>query len=95
MKSYSKRISLKGALLFSLLLSYTKNCMHNKCWAYSEILPKNNRPKAVSKDHTCSATVLLHLPGYNLALSFQRLLQGKSFTGRHITLMGITAGNSR
>ena len=31
MQSYAKRISLKGALLFTLLLSLTKNCMHNKC----------------------------------------------------------------
>ena len=29
--SYSKRISLKGALLVPLLFSKTKNCMHNKC----------------------------------------------------------------
>ena len=29
--SYSKRIGLKGTLLFWLLFSETKNCMHNKC----------------------------------------------------------------
>ena len=31
MWSYSKWISLKGALLFPLLFSKTKNCMRNKC----------------------------------------------------------------
>ena len=35
---YSKRKSLKGALLFPLLCSQTKNCMHNKCmWLYGNL----------------------------------------------------------
>ena len=46
MSSYSKRISLKGALLFSL----TENCMRNKCIGYTEILPESGFSQI--RDHT-------------------------------------------
>lgn len=40
---YCERISLKGILLFRLLFSLTKTCMHNYVGGYTEILEYNFR----------------------------------------------------
>ena len=64
----NKADSPKGNLLFALLFSSTKDCMHNEVWGCAEILPKDilrdripwhNRNMALFNLELCSCVVVL------------------------------------